>query len=754
MVDLVPFEHDANTSPIGRGILGLLDGPLRIRRPAVRRGWLEGGPGSTPERRGQDSFVELEWADALSLVATELERVRGQQGNQAIYGGSYGWASAGRFHHAQSQLKRFLNCIGGFVNSVDTYSFAAAEVVMPRIIGNFHKLLDDTTSWPVIAEHTELFVALGGLPLRNSQVNSGGLGSHTANDHLLEAARSGVKFVNVGPMRRDMPAMVECDWLAIRPGSDTALLLSIAWVLWDETLHDQAFLDRYTVGFETFRAYLAGDEDGTAKTPDWASRLCDIPAAQIRDLARRMAASRTMISVAWSLTRQSHGEQNCWVAVAVAAMLGQIGQPGGGFGFGYLAVNAIGNHYSIVKAKSFPQGRNPVGAFIPVARISDMLLNPGTDFDYDGVRYSYPDIDLIYWAGGNPFHHHQDLNRLALAWRKPSTIIVNDWCWNSLARRADIVLPCTTPLERNDFAAARDPFIIAMQKAVEPFAESMDDFQIFRGLAARLGVGPAFDEGRTDQQWQAAMYQEMQRRGDALGIDLPDYQTLRETGYARLAPPPRARVMLTEFRRDPDRHALRTPSGRIEITSPTVASFGYEECPGYPAWREPFEWLGSSDRGQSLHLISPQPATRLHSQLDHGAVSAAKKPGGREPVVLNPADASARGISDGDLVLLANRRGKCLATAQLESGLRPGVCAMATGAWFDPSTTEGDAICCNGNPNILTHDMCTSRLAQGPAAQSCLVTVTPFRGTPPPVKAYRPPTIQPSAGEHIMADHT
>ena len=157
-----------------------------------------------------------------------------------------------------------------------------------------------------------------------------------------------------------------------------------------------------------------------------------------------------MISVSWSLTRQDHGEQPFWMAIMLASMIGQIGLPGGGFGFGYSATNFIGGQFKVLPGAAFPQTENEIENFIPVARISDLLLNPGKKFDFNGKSYVYPDTKIVYWAGGNPFHHHQDLNRLIKAWEKPDTIISNEWCWNTLAKRSDIVLPCTTPLERTD----------------------------------------------------------------------------------------------------------------------------------------------------------------------------------------------------------------------------------------------------------------------------------------------------------------
>lgn len=736
------FEQDPDPSPIGHGLVDVLDGPTRIDKPMIRQSWLEHGPGHGVDLRGGGPFVAVTWEKAEKLVAAELTRVRDNFGNSAIYAGSYGWASAGRFHHAQSQVHRFLNCIGGYTRSKNTYSFAAAEVIVPHVLGTFRPYLVNTTSWPSIARNTRLFVAFGGVPLKNGQINQGGIGRHCQQDGLTAAHQAGVDFVNISPCASDL-ADVAAEWLAIRPSTDTALMLGLAHILIDEGLCDLAFLKRYTVGFETFRAYLMGETDGVPKSADWAAAISDIPATNLRSLARRMAAERTMLSVSWSLTRQDHGEQTFWAAIALAALIGQIGLPGGGFGFGYSATNSIGLDYTSVPGAALPQGDNPVADFIPVARVSDMLLNPGETFDYDGQRLTYPDVRLVYWAGGNPFHHHQDLNRMISAWRRPDTIIVNEWCWNASAKHADIVLPCTTPLERDDIAISpRDPYVIAMSKAIEPIGEARDDYEIFRGIARQMGVEQAFTEGRSTEDWLRWLYDLTRARASEQTIEMPPLEELRRTGWFRSDPPSQPTVMLEAFRNDPETNPLGTPSGRIEIFSETVGHFGYADCLGHPSWFEPAEWLGQQERRYPLHLISNQPKDKLHSQLDHGSVSRAGKIDGREPIVLNPLDAASRGIQAGDMVRLFNARGACLGVAVIDDELREGVIRQSTGAWYDPDRPgEIGALCKHGNPNVLTLDKGTSSLAQGPIAHSCLVDVERYDGPAPTVTAFEPPHI-------------
>jgi len=738
-IQLHPFAKDPDPSPIGLHVLSDEVERLRVRRPAVRKSWLEHGPGAFPERRGTEPFVELPWDEALDLVAGELGRVKREFGNKAIFGGSYGWSSAGRFHHAQSQIRRFLNSIGGFVRHKDDYSVGAALVLMPHIVGPLEELLAGHTSWDVLARHCELFVSFGGVPRKNGQINAGGAVVHRTRSGLFGLREAGVRFVNVTPTADDLDTGGHVEWLAIRPNTDTAMILALCHTLLIEGLHDRAFLDRYTVGFETFGRYLCGETDGQPKTAAWAGRITGIAADRTVALARQMAARRTMISIGWSLQRAQHGEQPFWALVTLAAMLGQIGLPGGGFACGYGPSNMMGSGALRFSGPTLPQGTNPVDEFIPVARIADMLLQPGERFSYNGGEHRYPDIRLIYWAGGNPFHHHQDLNRLRLAWRKPDTVIFHEQFWTAAAKTADIVLPATTGLERDDIGcAAREPYLIAMKKAREPTGEARDDYAIFRAIAQRLGAGEAYFDGRETHEWLSLIYEEARARSAKAGVCLPSFEQFWEAGIAeaigKQAPP----VMLASFRADPEANPLRTPSGKIEIYSERIASFGYDDCPPHAAWLEPMEWLGGEvAKRYPLHMLSDQPADKLHSQLDHSPHSRATKVKGRQPITLHPDDAATRGIAEGDVVRVFNDRGACLASARLSDRIRRNVVRLSTGAWFDPADWDSNRpLEKHGNPNVLTLDIGASKLSQGCSAQTCLVEVERHDGSLPAVTAH------------------
>jgi biotin/methionine sulfoxide reductase len=745
LVDVAPHAADPDPSPLVRNFVGALDHPVRIGRPMIREGWLNDGPGPS-ERRGRDRFVAVSWDRALDLLAGELKRVYSGFGAEAIFGGSYGWASAGRFHHALSQVHRFLNVQGGYVASRHSYSLGASEVIVPHVVGVdvFEYFQKRATSWEELAQHTDLVVAFGGLPLKNAAVTGGGTLKHEARAYLEAMKRRGCRFVMFGPIRDDMAESLGAEWHRIRPGSDMAVMLALAHELVRQGRVDRAFLAKYCAGWERFEPYLTGAADGVAKTPAWAASLAGISAAAIADVAARMGAGQTLVTTTWSVQRQEGGEQPVWMSVVLAAMLGQIGLPGGGFGHGYACTSGMGNRF-IAAIPALPQLRNPVKRFIPVARIADMLLNPGALFDYDGQRLTYPAIKLVYWCGGNPFHHHQDLFRLARAFGRVDTFVTHEPFWTAAARHADIVLPATVTLERNDIGGgANSRHVLAMKRALAPFGQARDDYAIFAALARRLGTEAAFTEGRDEMGWLEHLYERWRQGLEDRLEPLPAFAEFWRQGLVEMVPRQASRqVFLSEFRADPEAAPLKTPSGRIEVFSPRIAGYGYAGEPGHPVWRAPAEWLGGARAARfPIQLVANNPASRLHGQLDHGAHSQSTKVAGREPIRINPADAARRGIKDGDVVKVFNDRGACLAGAVVSDAVMEGVAQLSTGAWFDPQDVPGHGvICAHGNPNVLTADIGASPLSQGCTGQLVLAELARFDGAPPPVRAFDPPEI-------------
>ena len=737
-------QDDNDASLINQNIASSLNGEARVLRPTVRRGWLENGPQGNTGKRGQDSFVEVSWDEALDLVAAEVARVREQHGNGSIFAGSYGWSSAGRFHHAQSQLKRFLNSQGGFVRSEGNYSFNAALGLMPHIVGSFRTHVAQATRWTVIAEHTDLVVMFGGLAVRNTQVSDGGVARHRIRDNLVSCAKSGVRFINISPLRSDAMAELEAEWLPPLPGSDTAVMLGVAHTLLSNGLHDLEFLRTYTTGFDKFTAYLTGSADGVVKDAGWAAEISKIPADRIEELARQMASGRTMISLGAGVQRTDYGEQPLWMAVTLAAMLGQIGLPGGGYVIGY-GVNAnIGNIERPFRWGTMSQGKNPIVDFIPVAMISDMLLNPNGAYQYQGKTCKFPDARLVWWAGGNPFHHQQDLNKLRAAFQTPETVIVNEINWTATARHADIILPVAAPQEREGFGAGKsDNALIPMPRLVEPRGEARVEYDIYADLAARLGRVEDFTEGSTAAEWLRKIWQQTQDAAEKAEVTLPDWDNFIAGDIVTVPDPHPNQVFLADFRANPKAHPLPTPSGLIELFSDVIADFDLKDCRGHASWFPSPEWEYGTK--YPLAMLSGQPKTRLHSQLDNGDYSRSHKVKGREPVLINPIDAAERGVKSGDIVELFNDRVCCLAGAQVSDEIIQGCVFLWTGAWYDPDLNAPQGRDRHGNPNTLTHDRRTSSLTQSTAAHSTRIELRRFDDELPPITVHQQPLFSPGA---------
>ena len=723
LVSTNSFKHDLNPNNISKLIPKAVYHKTRIKRPSIRKGWLQDPEGRSRHLRGNDDFHEVPWDEALEIASNEIKRIKDKYGNSSIYGGSYGWSSAGKFHHAQTQLQRFLNSIGGYVGAFGSYSTAAAQVIIPHVLGmNFLQLIFNfQNTWPTIQENTKNILMFGGINPNNSKVSMGGSTRHENDAWFKKFNDKNINLINISPQKVDAPS--GSSWLPIVPGTDTAFMLGIAYELESKDLADRNFLKNYTVGYEKFKLYLTGQKDGQPKNAEWAENICGISAETIRSIAVKISQERTLITVAWSLQRAQNGEQPYWMATTLAAMLGQIGLPGGGIGFGYGAIGGVGNPIKNFGGLSFPKGKNPISDFIPVARIAEMLNSPGSNYEFNGEERVYPDIKLIYWCGGNPFHHHQDLNSFHKAWQKPDTIIVNEPWWTSTAKRADIVFPATTSYEREDIGKANggDNYIFHMPKLIEPVGESKNDYTIFSELSQKLGFHKEFTEGKNDDEWIEHLYNEFQVFMEKSGTQCPSLDELKDKSWITLpvAGKEFASKPFQEFRKNPEGSPLQTPSGKIEIFSEKIDSFGYSECPGHPIWIEPDEWLGSNlTENFPYHLVSPQPNDKLHSQLE---CAIADIPNERPtPIMINQEDAKELNVKSGNIVRIYNMRGSCLARAQISDEIKKGVLSLPTGAWFD---TDEEGIEQQGNPNVLTFDKGTSRLGQGPSAHTTLVNI-------------------------------
>ena len=736
VVAVRPFAQDPVPASLIDSVPATVHSAARVDRPYIRKGWLEGRRAG--HARGGDAFVPVSWDRVTRLLAEETARTRAEHGDSAIYGGSYGWSSAGRFHHAKSQLQRFLGVGGGYTYSINAYSYATAQALIPHVVGTNEVVLGRMTDWAAIAQHAKLMLCFGGLAAKNGYVTSGGA-AMTYGPNMRVARAAGLRFGNISPYRGDTEDALAAEFVPIRPGTDAAMILAMIQHIVALGREDRGFLATHCVGWDKLAPTLTG------RTPEWAEGITGVPAATIRELAEQCLAQPTMLTAAWSLQRADYGEQPYWALIALAAALGNIGKPGQGVAFGYGSSGGIGNPRREMPGITLPAARNPVSDFIPVGRVTELLERPGGTLHYNGRDLPLPDIRMVWWAGGNPFHHHQDLNRLLRAWSRPETIVVQEPWWTALARHADIVLPATTTLERNDIAhSSRDRFVRAMHQAIPPQGLARNDHDILADLADAGGFRARFTEQRDEGAWLRFLYDKWRVACGRLGFDAPDFDAFWAEGHVEMPPieAHEAFTQFSDFAADPEANPLNTPSGRVELFSETIAGFDRADCPGHPTWLTPREWLGGAAPDE-LHMLSQQPPTRLHSQLDPGPIAARDKIQGREPIRMHPEDAAARGLADGQVVRVFNARGACLAGVRCDANLTRGVALLATGAWFDPlEPGVPGSLCVHGNPNVLTADIGTSSLTQGPSAQSCLVRVEAWTGALPPVRSFHPPMIE------------
>ncbi|EFM2061954.1 biotin sulfoxide reductase [Escherichia coli] len=719
----------------------------RVRFPMVRKGFLA-SPENPQGIRGQDEFVRVSWDEALELIHQQHKRIRGAYGPASIFAGSYGWRSNGVLHKASTLLQRYMALAGGYTGHLGDYSTGAAQAIMPYVVGG-SEVYQQQTSWPLVLEHSDVVVLWSANPLNTLKI-AWNASDEQGLSYFSALRDSGKKLICIDPMRSETVDFFDdkMEWVAPHMGTDVALMLGIAHTLVENGWHDEEFLARCTTGYDVFASYLLGESDGIAKTAEWAAGICGVDAEKIRELASIFHQNTTMLMAGWGMQRQQFGEQKHWMIVTLAAMLGQIGTPGGGFGLSYHFANG-GNPTRRAAVLSSMQGSLPGGTDavdkIPVARIVEALENPGGAYQHNGMNRHFPDIRFIWWAGGANFTHHQDTNRLIRAWQKPELVIISECFWTAAAKHADIVLPATTSFERNDLTMTGDysnQHLVPMKQVVPPRDEARNDFDVFAELSERWEKGgyARFTEGKTELRWLETFYNVARQRGASQQVELPPFDAFWQANQLIEMPenPGSERfIRFADFRRDPQAHPLKTASGKIEIFSQRIADYAYPDCPGHPMWLEPDEWHGNAGVEQ-LQVLSAHPAHRLHSQLNYSSLRELYAVANREPVTLHPDDARARGINEGDTVRVWNLRGQILAGAVISEGIKPGVICIHEGAWPDLDLTAG-GICKNGAVNVLTKDIPSSRLGNGCAGNTALAWLEKYTGPELPLTAFDPP---------------
>ncbi|EKO3959681.1 trimethylamine-N-oxide reductase TorA [Vibrio fluvialis] len=753
-----PLETDKHPTEMLNGIKGIIYSPSRVRYPMVRLDWLKKHKYSA-ETRGNNRFIRVTWDEAIDLFYRELERVQKQYGPWALHAGQTGWNQTGAFHNCTAMMQRAVGMHGNYITKVGDYSTGAGQTIMPYVLGST-EVYAQGTSWTEILEHSDNIILWANDPVKNLQVgwNCETHQSFGYLDQLKEKIAKGeVNVVSVDPVKNKTQRFLQNDHLYINPQTDVAFMLAVAHVLYTEDLYDKKFISTYCLGFDDFIQYVLGNtKDKIERTPEWAAKICGVTPESIRDFARMLVKGRTQLLFGWCIQRQEHGEQPYWMGAVLAAMIGQIGLPGGGISYGH--------HYSGIGVPStgfagpggFPrnldQGAKPkwdnndfngYSRTIPVARWIDAILEPGKKINHNGNTVTLPGFKMMVISGNNPWHHHQDRNKMKRAFQKLETVVTIDFNWTATCRFSDIVLPACTQWERNDidsYGSYSGKGLIAMHRLVDPMFQSRTDFEIMTELTRRFGRHEEFTRGMDEMEWVRSLYNDCKKANEGK-FEMPEFDEFWEQSVLEFGEG-KPWVRHADFRKDPEINALGTPSGFIEITSRKIGRYGYEHCQEHPMWFEKTERShgGPGSDKYPFWLQSCHPDKRLHSQMcESEAFRATYAVQGREPVYINPMDAKAKGIKAGDLVRVFNGRGQLLAGAVLSDSYPRGVIRIEEGAWFGPLSEKEGAICTYGDPNTLTLDLGTSELAQATSANTCIVDFEKFTGKVPPVTSFSGP---------------
>jgi anaerobic dimethyl sulfoxide reductase subunit A len=664
-------------------------------------------------KRGEGKFERISWDQALDEIAARLKKTLDTWGNEAVYlnygTGTLGATLSKSWPPAATPVARLMNCIGGYLNHYGDYSTAQIKRALPYMYGD--KWVAGNSADNIA--YSKLVILFGNNP-GVTRMSGGGI----MNDLVVAKKKGGARVIVIDPRYTDTAISLADEWIPIHPGTDAALVNGLAYVMIRENLVDHEFLRTHTVGFDeaslpesipagnSYTAYILGEgPDKTPKTPAWASALTGIPEARIVQLAREIAQAKPCyISQGWACQRHANGEQTARAICMLPVLTGNVGILGGNTG--------ARESGPTLPFASFPTLTNPVKTSISVFMWTDAIERGLEMTDKkDGVQgreqLKAPIKFIWNYAGNAIVNQHSDsgkTHRILQDESKCETIVVIDNFLTPSARYADILLPGTVNLEEDDFTVqgyvSTMTYAVFARKAVEPFFESRDIFNICAGVAKRMGVEAAFTEGRTRGQWMQKVYD------DSRAL-LPDLPAKLEDAFAMGFYKRRSDTPLVphqDFRQDPKKFPLQTPSGKVEIFSKQMWDIAHswtlpegDRISALPEYLPTWEGVSDPLRDKyPLQLIGHHCKQRTHST--YGNVDWLKRIEPQE-LWISAVDAEARGIKQGDKVRVFNGRGATIVSAKVTLRMMPGVLSLPQGAWYTPDANGVDH---GGCVNVLT----------------------------------------------------
>jgi anaerobic dimethyl sulfoxide reductase subunit A len=687
--------------------------PDRLKYPMKRVG-----------ERGEGRFERISWDEALDRIASEFRRIKAAYGNQAFYV-PYGTGSYNQLNGRQT-AERLMNIFGGSLGFYNSYSWACISAATPYVYGT-GVTGNQRQDW------------LNSKYILMWSWNPAEMRDGTNSEYFLRKAREkGARVVCIDPRMTLSAAALADEWIPIRPGTDAAMMSAMATVMVKENLYDAEFVRTHCLGFdetqmpagaegeESYKDYLLGRRDGVAKTPEWAEPITGVPRETIARIAREYATIKPgVLYQGYGMQRRAYGEQAVRAGCVLAAITGNVGVPGG-WASGIALQAPEGGPFWL----AFPTGPNPVKALIPSFLWTEAVLRGREMGPAEGVRGAdrlESDIKCIWAVACNALvNQHGNINRTARILRDSKLVeflIVQDNFLTPTGRFADLLLPACTQFETwgvEDGWKYGDE-VLLMPQIVDPPFETKSDYRIAADVAARLGLGDAYTEGRSERDWVGWILDRYRKTRFPGLPSLDEFEKSNRGVYS--VPVTRPAVAFAEFRRDPEKHPLPTPSGRIEIFSKRLHEMNRpDEIPAVPKyvreWESPF---GPEAAEYPLSIIGHHYLSRVHSTMENVDWLNDAFP---QRLFINPLDAEPRKIRNGDRVKVFNRRGATVVKCRVTPRIMPGVVALPQGAWWTP---DKDGVDRRGSVNVLTSERWTP-LAFGNAQHTIMVQVERAEG--------------------------
>lgn len=674
--------------------------PRRLRYPMVRRG-----------KRGEGLFRRATWNEIVEMIAEKMQETVKTYGPGSRY--VMPASGVGAAVRGDRFMKDLLALTGGYLNYYNYYSCACAEHALPYVYGT-----DQCGSSEEEMKKTRLLILWGHNPADT-------IWGDAFLPNLAKAKKEGVRIVVIDPRKSDTAMQFADQWIGIRPSTDGAMADAMAYEIWNRGLQDQAFMDRYCVGFDrehmpegvpselNYHDYLFGLQDGVKKTAEWAEAITGVPAVTIRELAIEYAVTKpACLMPGLGPQRALNGEQNCRSFAMLACLTGNTGISGGGSG-GYPNKRGYG-------APSYTLRENPYAGQIPSflwPKAAEDWIDFSAEDGLKGVRKLDSGIKMIFnLASGMMINQHSDVNRtirILSDEKKIEMLVVSELFMTPGAKYADVLLPGTSFFETENIVPPwnASDYILYNKNTIKPLFDGRFEYEWIREVAEKMGVEEELTKGRTTSEWLKILYEVFREEEK----ELPEYEAFIKEGCYVFKEMPYQIAFQEQIEKG---IPFQTPSGKIEIFSKRLYEMNHSEIPGIPCYVPCEEGAEDPKRKEyPLLLFGYHTKWRCHSIHDQNTYLNQVDP----PVLwMHPEDAAQRKITDGEIAEIYNERGRMQIGIKVTERIVKGAVALSEGGWFTP---DQDGVDKRGCINVLTMSHRSTPLAKANPQHTNLVEV-------------------------------